>query len=834
MEEMMKNAKLKSANLDDELDDMIANDPELKGLANGKNDNSKFFMLVDLDELENNNSEDELEKLENELAGNVNGKAKAKAKGKTNKEIDELKMLEDELDDDNKDIKPEVKVDKLSNVKEIQNEKKPDIESKQEVIKKETQVTDDKFPPYAEIAFHKQEKMSSMGVIEKEKEIMDEAIEYKKSRNEDHKPFEKKKMFLEVLTGKIQDLVEDGKMTIDQYKVTVKNQLNYEMSIVKFLENDFLKDEKNSKLLSKQAYEFSCERLKQRIKILEEELTEEIEQEDDENNTIQNDEPSTVEKKNEIKEIKIESTVEKTEPQKIEIKINEKLQKIVKNKLFDYKNAYYYFINNNLSLRAEEAAKKLSYLFSENKKIENGEDINEFELPIDITPDFICGYSSDERFIKYRDLIKEISNKKTSLSDSLNELISKFNNYSKKEIEKHEAAIKKVLTEKKNQIEIYTKLIRKLVEDQKNPWIPCPIGQTIYEVEKVEVTNPDVVKDQIKIYFGKNTYLKKDYYLYVTLQASDKKVFNEYVYAETDDCYNKTLTFNLDPSDFKNIHRKNLEISVYKPRFLISAKLKTKFTIKLADLKSKCTIENNYVAQIESKRFEPTYFVSIKIKNSLVEKEYKTIEKPVFNITKTYQMYDKNKDYSEIKVDNSNKNIKLEEINSITNNEINISKEQPKPQEPKKPNTKVVNEPSKELKNDKNDKNEQKIDPSQFSKIELTDPDDVECLNSVSVLESRLKYIEAQIANIDGRPPNDIRQKKLKISVKLKMLKDQIQSGTLTLDSYMKMLVNQYQRDLKLFMYFKQIDKKDSSILIEQRLQLMKKEIDEGKEMLNK
>ena len=132
------------------------------------------------------------------------------------------------------------------------------------------------------------------------------------------------------------------------------------------------------------------------------------------------------------------------------------------------------------------------------------------------------------------------------------------------------------------------------------------------------------------------------------------------------------------------------------------------------------------------------------------------------------------------------------------------------------------------------DKNEQKIDPSQFSKIELTDPDDVECLNSVSVLESRLKYIEAQIANIDGRPPNDIRQKKLKIGVKLKMLKDQIQSGTLTLDNYMKMLVNQYQRDLKLFMYFKQIDKKDSSILIEQRLQLMKKEIDEGKEMLNK
>ena len=49
MEEMMKQAKDKGkggANLDSELDDMIANDPELKGLSRKKKDsNYKHFYL---------------------------------------------------------------------------------------------------------------------------------------------------------------------------------------------------------------------------------------------------------------------------------------------------------------------------------------------------------------------------------------------------------------------------------------------------------------------------------------------------------------------------------------------------------------------------------------------------------------------------------------------------------------------------------------------------------------------------------------------------------------------------------------------------------------------
>lgn len=84
------------------------------------------------------------------------------------------------------------------------------------------------------------------------------------------------------------------------------------------------------------------------------------------------------------------------------------------------------------------------------------------------------------------------------------------------------ASIKKVLSEKKGQVDLYSRLVKKLLEDQKNLWIPCPLGTTTEEIEKVEVINEDISPTQIEIYFGKNTY-NKDYYLYIDFR---KFLFN--------------------------------------------------------------------------------------------------------------------------------------------------------------------------------------------------------------------------------------------------------------------------------------------------------------------
>jgi hypothetical protein len=70
--------------------------------------------------------------------------------------------------------------------------------------------------------------------------------------------------------------------------------------------------------------------------------------------------------------------------------------------------------------------------------MENGEEVDELNLPIDVSPDYICGCSKQDRLNKYSNIIKEYSNKKNELSQKIEkakQTIQSTNN--KREIEKN-------------------------------------------------------------------------------------------------------------------------------------------------------------------------------------------------------------------------------------------------------------------------------------------------------------------------------------------------------------------------------------------------------------
>ena len=348
--------------------------------------------------------------------------------------------------------------------------------------------------------------------------------------------------------------------------------------------------------------------------------------------------------------------------------------------------------------------------------------------------------------------------------------------------------------------------------------------------------NEKIPENALQIYFGKNTYCKKEYHLIVTLVVNDKTTLQEYVYSESEDNINKTVQFILDKSEFKYLHRKTIEVEIWKPRkyLVVAPNLKGRFSIKLGEFKSKSVIENKFKIEIESKRMEPEYFVSCKIRQSLVEKELKDVVKPVFNLTKTYPIFDKNKDYSEnadtgVKIDEAKLQQQLQQ--KPKDKEIIV-----KPQTHQKAPEKQIVDNTEVKESNKTIESEttEKIDSSQFNEIELKDPDDVDCMNSLVVLETRLKLLEQEIKNIEGRTPMNIRQKKIKLSCKLNMLKSSIESGDLNLDSYVKMLVSQYQRDVKLAKYFNQIKDSKKFEIVNKRLTILKKEMDEGLAMIKK
>lgn len=320
------------------------------------------------------------------------------------------------------------------------------------------------------------------------------------------------------------------------------------------------------------------------------------------------------------------------------------------------------------------------------------------------------------------------------------------------------------------------------------------------------------------------------------------------MYSESNTSYNKSLNYVLDKNEFSHLYRKTIDIEVYKPRFLIGAKFKGKFSIKLNEFKSKCTIQNKFKMQIQSKRFEPEYDITLKIREPIVDKEYKETQKQVFNITKTYLPFDIKTDYSQTSRDNITINKDASQLNPVnntnnTNNPSNnIVKKQPlsnnvssKDYDKKNISAKKNEEAEINLSGNNNKQiQDKKIDPSEFNQIELTDPDSVECLNSLVVLENKLKLIELELKKVEGRPPMNLRQNKMKVSCKIKMLKDSIEGGTLSLENYVNMIAAQYQRELKLIMYFKQINDLNKVKIIEDRQPLLKKEVEEGLAMIKK
>jgi hypothetical protein len=131
--------------------------------------------------------------------------------------------------------------------------------------------------------------------------------------------------------------------------------------------------------------------------------------------------------------------------------------------------------------------------------------------------------------------------------------------------------------------------------------------------------------------------------------------------------------------------------------------------------------------------------VTIKLRTPTVGREYTTISKLTFQITKTYPSF---KSFAVEK--------KEPEIEKPKNIEAK-SAEVKKPEPMVKPKMTEFN-------------------PNEFKPEELEDPDYIENLVSLKVLEMKIKVVEGEIAKIDGRAPPKIREKLLKMRVKFKVI----------------------------------------------------------------
>lgn len=231
--------------------------------------------------------------------------------------------------------------------------------------------------------------------------------------------------------------------------------------------------------------------------------------------------------------------------------------------------------------------------------------------------------------------------------------------------------------------------------------------------------------------------------------------------------------------------------------------------------------------EIQSGRISPEFKLHLSVRTPTTEKEYTTIQKKVLKITKTYPEFKKDallieapKEKEIVNIDNTkNENIKKDKnIKNIPTD--NKPKEIPK------------NNPNPEKK--VSEKLEEKISSSEFSKEELEDPDILDNLNSVKVMEIKVERFDAKIKKMEGRPPQKLRQEFLQLKCRYNSLKNQIMENSISLDDYIKIVSTQLYKDKKLYTYFKQNDMKEKMTLVYEKINIMLKEIEEAKSYLKK
>ena len=231
--------------------------------------------------------------------------------------------------------------------------------------------------------------------------------------------------------------------------------------------------------------------------------------------------------------------------------------------------------------------------------------------------------------------------------------------------------------------------------------------------------------------------------------------------------------------------------------------------------------------------------VGVKIRKALKEKEYTILRKTFFKVTKIFPPFN-------AKGSNTTGAIKMEEnpAAKVTADDLKATRAAV-PNQAKAPPKAPAKAPAKKpikasASNQGGEKQKQiapvkkqgggapkvHIDKLEFTDEELNDPDCIKNLNTLMVLDFKLKKYEDISKKIDGRTPKELMQRIVKIKCKKNNLSDSL-GDDIGPEDYLLLIKSTFEHDKKLASYFNQIKDSEKSILVSERLPLLIKEMEE-------
>ena len=542
-------------------------------------------------------------------------------------------------------------------------------------------------------------------------------------------------------------------------------------------------------------------------------------------------------------------------------------EETIKNNLDFLYNSYYnaktYFYSNDLKEKEFDAIQKCKKIFEAKKLLEEGKsnEINMKELPKEITPEYITGYTKEERKKNFEKIINKLNEEKEIAKKSLEKKIEEAKKMAgrlkKENIEKFKIESKKILDVEKGKIDKLNKDITLMNQILEKEYIPVPDYIMSNEEYKIEKINQDIPENVMRINVSNLTYTKSNPMVVLYLKLDENNEKKKEIKPKNENGINETFDWVFDEKGIRNLVRNKINIYLFRTYVIKKDKPKGESELSLRTLKNTDSAEDTCTLKMLSGKKDNFIDVSVKIRSALIEKEYDTEYRETIKIIRIYPEFKINGDNyipQQNISNNENSNLKNISVSRILS-EIETKKEEIKvmPKTNKFDNiyssisnqsnqnnanqqiNKAVNIQTNKMNINKNNNNAsgEKIDRSIFKEEELNDVDFfIDNLNSLKVLKERLKHIEGVIAKIDGRTPRELMQKKIKINVKIKQFESQMSEGEFTPNDYLVLMEQQLKHDLILCKFFKQENEINKAKIVYNRINLLNEEINELKQFI--
>jgi len=372
----------------------------------------------------------------------------------------------------------------------------------------------------------------------------------------------------------------------------------------------------------------------------------------------------------------------------------------------------------------------------------------------------------------------------------------------------------------------------------KNPWIPAPLFVEKEEEEKVEKVNEEVAQNEVLIKIGKISHSSMDCYLRLIFEITKEKVITSLIQKKEGSAdFQNSARLKLENNEFKYLHRKCFKLILVERSGFLCCKKEIEIgeaLIRLDSIKSNSHFENEYEFKtFDNNQTNSKIFVSFNIRQPTIEKEYVIVSKTEISITKTFPPF-KGENISGV-IDEEEKPKKINENVKV------VKKPEVKQQQQEKSNQKSTNPELKKKQTRSIPEVEYKI--SDFKPEELENPDIIENLTSIKVLNFKIGKIEEEIKKIEGRAPQKIREKLIKMKVTknviifiLNFKKNlEAQMGSeISINMYLGMLRYQLDHDRKLLKYFQDKKDGDKTKLVAERIPVLIAEIEEAVDYMTK